>query len=71
MLVSSVLREFAYFFCKDLQQFSDRQLRRFADFVARAETEGGELAEALADCLLPALRQPQVQGRLSAFLPLD
>jgi len=66
----SVLREFAYFLVKDLQEFSDRQLRRFAELVTRSLAEGGELADAIRTCLLPPMRQPQVQGRLAAFLDL-
>ena len=67
---ASVLREFAYFLAKDMQAFPDRQLRRFAELLAQSEAAGGELAEAIRDCLLPQLRQPQVQHRLSAFLDL-
>jgi hypothetical protein len=66
----SVLREFGYFLAKDLQEFSDRQLRRFAELVAHAMADDGELADAIRDCLLPQLRQPQVQRRMSEFLDL-
>jgi hypothetical protein len=64
----SVLREFAYFLVKDVQEFSDRQLRRFAELVARSEAAGGDLADAVRTCLLPHIRQPQVQRRLAPFL---
>jgi hypothetical protein len=64
----SVLREFAYFLAKDLQAFPDRQLRRFAELVAHSAASGGELGDAIRDCLLPQLRQPQVRRRLAPFL---
>jgi hypothetical protein len=65
----SVLREFAYFLVKDIQAFPDRQLRRLGELVARSEAAGGELADAIRACLLPRIADPQVQGRLAAFLP--
>jgi hypothetical protein len=67
---SSVLREFAYFLAKDMQAFPDRQLRRFAELVAHSAAAGGELADAIEDCLLPQLRRPQVHVRLAPFLDL-
>lgn len=66
----SVLREFAYFLVKDIQEFSDRQLRRFGELVTRSNAAGGELGDAMRACLLPQIRQPQVQGRLAPFLDL-
>jgi len=35
----------------------DRQLRRFAELVARCLAEGGPLADAMQDCLVAPLRQ--------------
>ncbi|MEJ8839176.1 hypothetical protein [Ramlibacter sp. AN1133] len=67
----SVLREFAYFLAKDLQEFSDRQLRRFAELVERSQQGDEDLADAIRACLLPQMRQPQVQQRLAPFLALD
>jgi hypothetical protein len=64
----SVLREFGYFFAKDLQEFSDRQLRRFGELVARSAADDGELGEAIRTCLLPQMGQPHVQRRLGPFL---
>lgn len=65
---SSVLREFAYFFARDISEFPDRQLRRFAEFLARCLDAGGELGEAVESCFLEHTRQPRVQARLQPFL---
>lgn len=64
----SVLREFAYFFAKDLDQFSDRQLRRFGDLVARSMASPGPLENAFDTCLLEHTRQLGVEPRLRPFL---
>src|SRR6476620_10698729 len=56
----SVLREFAYFFSKDLMQFSDRQLRRFADLVARSVASGGALGNAFDTAFLEHARQMDI-----------
>ena len=54
----SVLREFAYFFGRDLDQYSDRQLRRFAELVARSVAAGGPLADAFSTCFLEHMARP-------------
>jgi hypothetical protein len=64
----SVLREFAYFFAKDLNQFSDRQLRRFADLVARSVASSGTLGNAFDTAFLEHTRQIGVDSRLRPFL---
>jgi hypothetical protein len=64
----SLLREFAYFFAKNVDQFSDRQLRRCADLIARSTAVPGPLADAMETCLLAQLRQQKADGRLAPFL---
>ena len=53
----SLMREFALYFERNVDQFPDRQLRRFAELVARCLAEGGPLADAMQDCLVTPLRQ--------------
>ena len=53
----SLMREFALYFERNVDQFPDRQLRRFAELVARCLAEGGPLADAMQACLVTPLRQ--------------
>jgi hypothetical protein len=64
----SLLREFVYFFAKNIDQFSDRQLRRFAELVARSTAAPGPLADAMETCFLAQLQQLKVDGRFAPFL---
>jgi hypothetical protein len=64
----SVLREFAFFFGKNRDQFTDRQLRRLADLLARCLAAGGPLAEAMEACLLEPTRQLKGDQRLEVFV---
>lgn len=64
----SVLREFADYFAKDLSHFSDRQLRRFADLVARSVSVPGPLERAFDTCFLEHTRRLGVESRLRPFL---
>ena len=66
----SVLREFGYFLARDLQEFSDRQLRRFGELVSRAAADDGDLGDAIRTCLLPQIEAPEVQRRVGPFLDL-
>ena len=64
----SLMREFALFFVRNLDVFPDRQLRRFAELVARCVEAGGPLAEAMQDCIVePARQQPEL-ARFAPFL---
>jgi hypothetical protein len=67
----SVLRDFVYFFGRDLDQFPDRQLRRLADFIAACRAEQGPLADAMAAFLdeLRELDSPRLQSLLSSRGP--
>jgi hypothetical protein len=64
----SVLRDFAYFFGRELDQFPDRQLRRLAEFIAACRAEHGPLADAMEAFLddLGELDSPRLQSLLSA-----
>ena len=53
----SLMREFALYFERNADQFPDRQLRRFAELVARCLAEGGPVADAMQACLVAPLRQ--------------
>jgi hypothetical protein len=64
----SVLREFAYFFGRNLSEFSDRQLRRFAELVVRCIAVHGPLENAFDTCFLEHLQQLGVESRLRPFL---
>lgn len=64
----SVLREFAHFFARDIEQFSDRQLRRFAELVVRSERAGGDLADAMKNCLLAQAGPLKFDRRFDPFL---
>jgi hypothetical protein len=64
----SVLREFAYLLARDLDQFPDRQLRRFADLVVRSVATPGPLENAFNTCLLEHAPQLGIESRLRPFL---
>ena len=64
----SVIREFAQFFAKNVDQFSDRQLRRFAELVARSIAVPGDLENAFDTCFLEHTRQLRVDARFDPFL---
>jgi hypothetical protein len=64
----SVMRDFAHFFAKNIDQFPDRQLGRFAELIVRAKATPGPLANAVDACFLEPVRQLEVQGRIEAFL---
>jgi len=64
----SVLRDFAYFFAKDIDQFSDRQLARLAALVVRALETPSAVGSAMEECFLAEARQLRVYGRLEPFL---
>jgi hypothetical protein len=64
----SLLRDFELFFARNLDQLPDRQLRRFAELVARCVDEGGALGEAMQECVVtPAREQPEL-ARFAPFL---
>jgi hypothetical protein len=64
----SVLRDFAYFFAKDIDQFTDRQLARFAGLVVRSMASPGPLENAMETCFLEHARQLKVNGRIEPLL---
>jgi hypothetical protein len=65
----SVLRDFAHFFARDIDQFSDRQLRRLAELVARSMAAPGALEHAMDTCFLEHARQlAVVDRRFAPFL---
>jgi hypothetical protein len=64
----SVLRDFAYFFAKEIDQFTDRQLNRFAAFVLQATESPGPLENAMETCFLEHARQLKVDDRIEPLL---
>lgn len=64
----SVLRDFAHFFARHLEQFPDRQLRRLADLIAACRAEQGPLAEAMGAFVdeVRELQHPRLPSLLSA-----
>ncbi|MFL6692645.1 MAG: hypothetical protein ACJ8GO_06765 [Ramlibacter sp.] len=64
----SVLREFAHWFGRDVDQLPDRQLRRLLDFIAACRAEPGPLADAMAAFVddLGELQDSRLQALLSA-----
>ena len=64
----SVLRDFASWFAKDIDQFSDRQLARLAALVVRALETPSPLGSAMEECFLAEARQLRVYERLAPFL---
>lgn len=64
----SVLREFTQFFARDVDQFPDRQLRRFAELVVRSVDAQGALADAMETSFLQPARELRVDARLAPFL---
>jgi hypothetical protein len=64
----SVMREFSHFFSKEVDQFSDRQLRRFAEFIARCVATPGPLQDAVETCFLQQALQSRSAARFQPFL---
>jgi hypothetical protein len=64
----SVIRDFAYFFGKNIEIFSDRQLRRFAELVTQSVSQGGDLGNAMDTCFLQQMDQLRVRDRIAPFL---
>jgi hypothetical protein len=64
----SVMRDFAYFFVKDLDRFPDRQLGRLAKLVVRALATPGPLENAMQTCFLEHTRQVKLARRFEPFL---
>jgi hypothetical protein len=62
---ASLLREFALFLERELDQVPERQLRRFAELVARCRAEGSPLAEALDSCVIAPLRERRPASRFA------
>ena len=64
----SMLRDFARFFAKNADQFSERQLVRFAELVVRVRETPGPLDDAMAGCFLETARELRVHDRLEPLL---
>ncbi|MDB5860034.1 MAG: hypothetical protein JWQ76_3723 [Ramlibacter sp.] len=64
----SMMRDFAHFFAKNIDQFSDRQLGRFAELLAGAREASGPLENAVETCFLEPARQLKVHDRIEPFL---
>ena len=64
----SMLRDFAGFFAKNADQFSERQLARFAELVVRVKEVPGPLEDAVESCFLEPTRELKVHDRLEPFL---
>ena len=64
----SVLHDFACFFARDIDQFSDRQLARFAGLVVRCMESPGRLESALESCFVEQARELKVYERIEPFL---
>ena len=63
-----LMREFAYFFGKNIDSFSDSQLRQFADLVVQASKKPGDLENAIDTCFLEHTRQLKVNRQLAPWL---
>lgn len=64
----SLMREFLYFFGKDIDRFTDRQLRRLAGLLVRSTAAAGPLAEAIDTCFTEHVRQINIDRRFGPFL---
>ena len=64
----SLLREFAEFLGRNIDQLPDRTLRRFAELVARCRSAGGPVAESFTRVLLPEAQADATLERLQGVL---
>lgn len=65
---NSLLRDFVYFFAREVDGFSDRQLRRFAELVLACSEAPGPLADAMQACFTEPLRELAAHRRFDPFL---
>jgi hypothetical protein len=64
----SVLREFAQYFARDIDQFPDRQLRKLSELVARSTASPGPLQDAMHTCFVQRLGELRADTRFAPFL---
>jgi hypothetical protein len=64
----ALMREFAYFFGKGIDSFSERQLAKLAELLVRAAKEPGPLENAIDTCFLEHTRQIKVNRQLAPWL---
>lgn len=64
----SLLRNFIYFYGKNNDKFTERQLRKFAEVISLAINAGGTQENAFGACFLEHLRQIESLKPLQSFL---
>lgn len=64
----SLMRDFLYFFDRDIDRFTDRQLRRLAELVVRLTAAEGAPADAIGACFLEHARRVNIDRRFGPFL---
>ena len=64
----SLMRDFASYFERNFDAFSDRQLRRFADLLAARMASPGPLAQAIEKCFIDAIVRTEAGRRFGPVL---
>jgi hypothetical protein len=66
--VHSVVMDFAPFFARNVDSWTDRQLRLLGEQIVEALAEGGSVGNAWDTCFLEHSRQLRVHRRLAPWL---
>jgi hypothetical protein len=64
----SLMREFAYFFGKEVASFTPKQLQRVGELLVCSVEHGGALENAVSTCFLEHARQLKVNRQLAPWL---
>ena len=63
-----VMQEFLMYFSKNHSSFTERQLRRFGDWVSKAVSVDSDLENAVSTCFLEHMRQVKINRMLAPYL---
>jgi hypothetical protein len=63
-----VMQEFLMYFSNNHSSFTERQLRRFGDWVSKAVSVDSDLENAVSTCFLEHMRQLKINRVLAPYL---
>ena len=63
-----VMQEFLMYFAKKHSFFTERQLRRFGDWISKAVAVDGHIENAVSTCFLEHTRQVKINRVLAPYL---
>ena len=63
-----VMQEFLMYFAKKHSFFTERQLRRFGDWISKAVAVDGDIENAVSTCFIEHMRQVKINQVLAPYL---